>query len=204
MQQTKDTLSTDHTTKISYKEHGHNFSWMHRPLNDHFILTIVKVFWTATSKNLFFAKNVITLRLNLPSEKLESFKPAKLAVIKVFLFGEDRIIHWIVGELRSLAHGLANYIIKQHKTAGKKSKKDDKKKEETTKVGFLPYVVSKYDSLYMSYPFTKLSRIFTQKTELKSKWNKAPRRAKNGKVVNGIQILRYAFWCQRYSHLWLF
>jgi len=37
------------------------------------------------------------------------------------------------GELRSIAHGLANFIIKQHKTAGKKSKKDDKKKEETTK-----------------------------------------------------------------------
>ena len=118
---------------------------------EHFILTIVKVFWTATSKNLFFVKNVITQRLNLPSEKLESFKPAKLAVIKVFLFGEDRIIHWIVGELRSLAHGLANYIIKQHKTAGKKSKKDDKKKEETTKVGFLPYVVSKYESYNMTH-----------------------------------------------------
>lgn len=36
------------------------------------------------------------------------------------------------GELRSIAHGLSNFIIKQHKTAGKK-KKGDKKAEETTK-----------------------------------------------------------------------
>ena len=67
-------------------------------------------------------------------------------------------IYQIVGELRSIAHGLANYIIKQHKTAGKKSKKDDKKKEETTKVGFYPvnypgitYMADKLIIIYLGY-----------------------------------------------------
>ena len=119
---------------------------------------MVKVFWTATSKNLFFVKNVPIQRLNLPSERMESLKPAKLAVIKVFLFGSDCFVYQIVGELRSIAHGLANYIIKQHKTAGKKSKKDDKKKEETTKVGFCPinypgstYMADKLIIIYLGY-----------------------------------------------------
>ena len=119
---------------------------------------MVKVFWTATSKNLFFVKNVPIQRLNLPSERMESLKPAKLAVIKVFLFGSDYFVYQIVGELRSIAHGLANYIIKQHKTAGKKSKKDDKKKEETTKVGFCPinypgiaYMADKLIIIYLGY-----------------------------------------------------
>jgi len=70
------------------------------------------------------------------------------------------IFYWILGELRSIAHGLANYIIKQHKTAGKKSKKDDKKKEETTKVGFcLIHTVT--------FLFMTIFRIFTPKIELK-------------------------------------
>ena len=57
-------------------------------------------------------------------------------------------IYQIVGELRSIAHGLANYIIKQHKTAGKKSKKDDKKKEETTKVGLCPINYPRIKPIY--------------------------------------------------------
>ena len=66
--------------------------------------------------------------------------------------------------MRSIAHGLANYIIKQHKTAGKKSKKDDKKKEETTKVEFC---LSSELIHIMTFIFMPIFRISTQKTELK-------------------------------------
>ena len=62
---------------------------LHHLVNDFHFFTMVKVFWTATSKNLFFVKNVPIQRLNLPSERMESLKPAKLVVIKVFLFGSD-------------------------------------------------------------------------------------------------------------------
>lgn len=102
MQQTKDTLSTDPMTKISYKEFGHKLPLsrsngaLHRDCRHFVVFTIFwpsqKVFWTATSKNLFFVKNAVTQRLNLPSERMELFKPAKLAVIKVFLFGKDHNI----------------------------------------------------------------------------------------------------------------
>ena len=76
-------------------------------------------------------------------------------------------VYQIVGELRSIAHGLANYIIKQHKTAGKKSKKDDKKKEETTKVGFFPINYPGITRLYGQQTYNNIFRIFTQKIELK-------------------------------------
>ena len=50
-----------------------------------------------------------------------------------------------------------------------------------------------------------LFRIFTQKTELKWKWNKVPRRVKSGKAVNGIQILRFGILSVFYTAvLWFF